>query len=123
MKADAEGEGTSIPLPSFDIAATMYHASMDALRLGATFDLAILAETQRHLDRLARDHEYAKTLLVPDGSRLIFNSQEKLQGLNRLSIEMDDLLRAVAREQSAEIARLGQPLLDYCRRTIEFSTA
>lgn len=122
VKADAESDGTDIPLPSFDIAATMYHASMDALRVGAIFDLAILAETQRHLDALARDHEYAKTLLVPDGSRQIFNTQEKLRGLNRLSIEMDDLMRAVAKEQNAALTLYNVPSLDECRRALAYAS-
>lgn len=122
VKADAENDGTDIPLPSFDIAATMYHASMDALRVGAIFDLAILAETQRHLDALARDHEYAKTLLVPDGSRRIFNTQEKLRGLNRLSMEMDDLMRAVAKEQSAGLSLYSSTSLDECRRALAYAS-
>ena len=122
VRADAESEGTDIPLPSFDIAATMYHASMDALRIGAIYDLAILAEAQRHLDMLACNHEYAKNLLVPDGSRRIFNTQEKLIGLNRLSVEMDNLMRAVAKEQSAALATYNEPSLVECRRTLEYAS-
>lgn len=122
VKADAENDGMDIPLPSFDIAATMYHSSMDALRIGAIFELAILAETQRHLDQLARNHEYAKTLLVPDGSRRIFNTPEKLRGLNQLSIEMNELMRAVAKEQSSALTRYNEPSLDECRQTLAFAT-
>ena len=122
VKADAESDGMDIPLPSFDIAATMYHASLDALRIGAIFDLAILAETQRHLDALACNHDYAKTLLVPDGSRSIFDTQEKLRGLNRLSIEIDDLMRAVAMEQNAALAVYNDPPLSECRRTLEYAS-
>ncbi|MCE9568965.1 MAG: hypothetical protein K8R10_02985 [Rhodocyclales bacterium] len=122
VKADAESDGTDIPLPSFDIAATMYHASQAALRIGAIFDLAILAETQRHLDALARDHDHAKTLFVPDGSRRIFDTPEKLRGLNRLSIEMDDLMRAVAKEQNAALAIYKDPSLDECRQTLAYAS-
>jgi hypothetical protein len=117
VKADAESEGASISLPSFDIAATMYHASIDALRMGAVFDLAILAETQRHLDYLARNHAFAKTLVVPDGSRIIFNTPEKLKGLNQLSVEMDDLLRAVANEHSG-LMQASALALDICRQRL-----
>lgn len=97
VKADAD---LDIQLPSFDIAATMYHADLNALRMGQYFDLAVLAETQRFLDVLARDHEHAKTLKVPDGSRAIFDTNEKLQGLVSLSIEMDELLSNVYRENA-----------------------
>ena len=121
VKADAESEGTTISLPSFDIAATMYHASIDALRIGGRFDLAILAETQRHLDYLARNHAVAKTLLVPDGSRIIFNTPEKLQGLNQLSTEMDELLRAVAKEHGG-LLQVSAPTLDSCRQTLAFAS-
>jgi hypothetical protein len=52
VKADAIEEGTAIAFPSFDIAATMYHADMQALKIGYLYELRILAETQRHLDYL-----------------------------------------------------------------------
>jgi hypothetical protein len=97
VKADSERD---ITLPSFDIAATMYHAEMSALQLGQFFDLAVLAETQRFLDVLACDHAMAKTLLVPDGSRAIFDTDEKLRGLVRLSHDMDELLSNVYQENT-----------------------
>lgn len=95
VKADSDRKVT---LPSFDIASVMYHANMDALRLGRYHELAILAETQRHLDLLACNHALAQTLYVPDGSRLIFDTAEKLHGLNELSRDMDELLSAVHAE-------------------------
>jgi len=99
VKSDAESEGTSVALPSFDIASVMYHANAAALQRGQINELAILTETQRHLDYLATNHEAAQKLLIPDGSRLIFDTQKKLRGLNALSVEMDDLLGEVAKEQ------------------------
>jgi hypothetical protein len=103
VKSDAVDEGTDIALPSFDIAATMYHGNVAALGAGAINELGILAETQRHLDALARNHALAKTLLVPDGSRAIFDTTEKLKALNKLSVEMDDLASEVAKEQNAAL--------------------
>lgn len=116
VKAEAEGDGMEIGLPSFDIAAIMYHADLTALRAGSTYELAILAETQRHLDALACDHDYAKTFMVPDGSRQIFNTSSKLIGLNRLSTEMDALIRQVAKEQSFELSLYANPSLAESRR-------
>lgn len=111
VKAEAEENGDNISLPSFDIAATMYHADLGALLIGCIHELAILAETQRHLDALACNHTYAKTLLVPDGSRAIFNTADKLVGLNKLSTEMDNLLREVAKEQNRKLATVVEPSL------------
>ncbi len=118
VKADAESEKTEISLASFDIASTMYHADMNALRLGSVYELRILAETQRHLDYLACHHEYAKTLMVPDGSRRIFDTNAKLAGLNQLSIEMDDLAKQVAKEQRPAFSH-GELTLSESRSAIE----
>jgi len=73
---------------------------MVALRNAQVFELAILSETQRHLDALSFNPAYANTLLVPDGSRAIFDTDEKWQGLLRLSKEMDDLLSNVFAENA-----------------------
>ncbi|WP_310542514.1 hypothetical protein [Phenylobacterium sp.] len=100
VKNDAQEEGTVIDLPSFDIAATMYHANLQQLSTNQYYELGVLAETQRHLDFLATNHDEARKLYVPDGSRKIFDSSDKLRGLNALSTEMDDLMTEVAKEQA-----------------------
>lgn len=97
IKADADRD---IALPSFDLAGIMFHADMTALRNGYWYELAILAETQRHLDYLYHHPDYAKLLLVPDGTRLIFDSPAKFSALLTLSCEVDRLLEAVANENS-----------------------
>lgn len=94
-KADSDRD---ISLPSFDIAAIMFHANQAALRVGAVHELAILAETQRHLDYLYSHREEAARLDVPDGTRKIFDTEAKFQGLLSLSCEMDELFKAVAAE-------------------------
>ena len=99
VKADAVEEGSKIPLPSFDIAAAMWHADLTALAAGSVYELAIVAEATRHLDHLARNTAFAKTLMVPDGSRPIFNTPEKVEALIQLSLEMDDLALQIGREQ------------------------
>lgn len=106
VKADAIEEGAKIPLPSFDIASVMWHADLRALAAGSVYELAIVAESVRHLDYLARNAAHAKTLLVPDGSRPIFNTVEKLEALIQLSLEMDDLALQVAREQQRALQQL-----------------
>lgn len=101
VKADSDRD---IGLSSYDIAAIMYHADMNALRLGQYSDLTVLAETQRHLDALYADQASAKKLWVPDGSRVIFDAEEKLNWLLRLSLELDELLENVYQENFPHLA-------------------
>lgn len=100
IKADSDRD---IQLSSYDIAAIMYHADMNTLRLGQFSDLAVLAEAQRHLDVLYRDPATANRLWVPDGTRPIFDSPEKRDWLGRLSFELDELLKNVYRENYPSI--------------------
>lgn len=120
VKADAEEDGTVIRLSSFDIAAIMYHADKNALTIGYQHELSILAETQKHLDYLYRNQEYAKTLSVPDGSRLIFDQPEKFAALLLLSAQMDNLLQEVAQENSIAIARSENSFLSQSREAIQY---
>ncbi len=99
VKADAIDEGAKIPLPSFDIASAMWHSDLGALAAGSVYELAIVAEATRYLDYLARNTAHARTLMVPDGSRPIFNTPEKVEALIQLSLEMDDLALQIGREQ------------------------
>ncbi|GLS29427.1 hypothetical protein SAMN04488498_11223 [Mesorhizobium albiziae] len=118
VKNDAIEDGKTIKLPSFDIAAIMYHANQAVLRTGVFYELAVLAETQRFLDQLWHNKEFARTLDVPDGSRRIFDNEGKFDGLLTLSSEMDDLAREVAREQN-EALRYQQSIpLEESRKAI-----
>lgn len=98
VKADSDRD---IQLSSFDIASIMYHADMNALRVGQFTDLTVLAETQRHLDALWNDPAGAEKLVVPDGSRRIFDAPEKRAWLGLLSAEIDELLSNVYGETAA----------------------
>jgi hypothetical protein len=104
VKADAVEEGSQIDFPSFDIAATMYHADQKALRLGSFYELTILAETQRFLDHLYHNPSIAKSLRTPDDSRVVFDTEEKYVGMQKLSVEVDNLLREVTKEQRPYLA-------------------
>ncbi|WP_445219602.1 hypothetical protein ACKWRH_05270 [Bradyrhizobium sp. Pa8] len=103
VKADAFEEGTKINFPSFDIAAAMYHADQSAFTIGYMYELRILTEVQRHLDYMYHNPEWAKTLRVPDNSRVIFDTQEKYEGMQALSLEIDDLLKNVVKEQKPQL--------------------
>jgi len=118
VKNDACEEGKIIAFPSFDIAATMYHADIGALSNGKFYELAILAETQRFLDELYHNPDKAKSLMLPDGSRKIFDTEPKYSGLKTLSIEMDDLAREVAKEQDFALGLFSEPSLSDSRATL-----
>lgn len=119
VKYELDEEGGVVDFPSFDIAATMYHADIASLKLGATYELAILAETQRFLSYLAANESAAKALMVPDGSRLIFDRQSKLEGLSQLAVEMEDLAKEVAREQKPLLG--ANPALHLAREELNKS--
>jgi hypothetical protein len=101
IKADAEEDGKSINLSSFDITSIMYHCDVSRLQKGYFHELAILSETQYWLDYLWSNYDYAKTLFVPDETRKIFDNDEKRNDLLKLSLEIDDLLKEVAKELNA----------------------
>lgn len=117
IRCDAEADGTEINLPSFDIAGLMYHADRTKLIVGAVYELAILAETQRWLDYLYNNRAYAETLRTPDGTRCIIDSPAKFDGLTRLSSEFDELLREVAKEQASWLG--PNPNLEACRGVLQ----
>lgn len=118
VKNDATEDGKTIVFPSFDIASTLYHCDLAGLRAGAYYELAILAETQRFLDELYHNPEKAKSLWVPDGSRRIFDTDQKYAGLRTLSMEMDDLAKEVAKEQSVLLKHGGDVSLGDSRRIL-----
>jgi hypothetical protein len=99
VKNDADNETSAAKLPSFDIAALLYHADQAALTYGYTYELAILQETQRFLDWCYCNQSASKLLRTPDGSRFILDTEAKMSGLLTISSEMDKLAAAVAKEQ------------------------
>lgn len=65
---------------------------------------------------VARALGYAESLKTPDGTRCIIDSQAKFDGLTRLSSELDDLLREVAKEQAPWLG--SDPSLEACRSVL-----
>ena len=111
------GNASRIDGLSYEIAAILYHADAAARRTGYLYELGILAEAQRYLDWLYHNQVEAQKLTVPDGSRKIFDSADKLSGLTSLSVEMDELMREVGKEQSP-LLRSGTPTLDASRAAV-----
>ncbi len=119
VKADYEESGREIALSSYDIASIMYHADQTALQLGMIYELAILSETQRYLDFLTLNEEYAKNLIVPNGTRRIFDEPEKFTGLRRLSIKFDELIKLVAEENTSPYASRKADTLENSRDIVK----
>lgn len=99
VKNDADSQATAAKLPSFDIAALLYHADETRLRAGYVNELYILLEAQRFFDWCYRNPSQAATLMTPDGLRSVLDSKDKMDGLLAISSELDDLAKQVAREQ------------------------
>ncbi|MGX4918629.1 hypothetical protein [Enterobacter asburiae] len=59
-----------------------------------------LSETQRWLDWLWHNFDEAKKLEVPDGTRKIFDTDEKRDELLKLSLQVDTILTAVHNEMN-----------------------
>lgn len=125
VKNDAEDEAGAAKLPSFDIAALLYHADQSALLAGYTHELTILRETQRFFDWCYRNKDTAKLLKTPDGSRCILDTTAKLDGLTTLTFELDSLAKEVAREQLAGrvLGDLTLPQIDSALRTAYIPSA
>ncbi|WP_241496212.1 hypothetical protein [Pseudomonas syringae] len=121
MKAELEAEGRSVNLSSFDLGSIMYHANMDKLAAGFIYELAIMAETQRHLDYLWTYKDEARRLRVPDDSRFIFDSESKFDGLLTISSALDDLLRRVGQEQDYGLRFQEKPGLQDSRDAVSRS--
>lgn len=118
VKADAEADGRAIDLSSYDIAGLLYHADLNVLRAGLVNELVILAEAQRHLDWCYRNQAASTALTAPDGSRAILDTPERIEGLFRLSVRLDELAKEVAKEQSLALRVVGTPTLDDARRVL-----
>jgi hypothetical protein len=97
VKNDADDEDC-MKLPSFDIAALMYHAERDWLRGCALNELHVLVETRRFLAWCANNPIQAAQFKTPDGLRTVLNTADKATGVQALSREMDALSFEVAKE-------------------------
>ncbi|WP_455947961.1 hypothetical protein [Lelliottia jeotgali] len=109
VKADANEDHESIKLSSYDIAGLMYHADRSILRAGLVTELAILAETQRHLEYLVSNESHAESLRTPDNTRCIIDSPRKFSDLRDLSHEITRLMDKVSREQPEALHLIGTP--------------
>lgn len=84
-------------LSSYDLAAIGYHMNRD-LELPTYMRLGLVEKTRSHLSLLLGAKEYRESLYVPDGSRKIFDSEEKAGALEILAKECEDLASSIFKE-------------------------
>ncbi len=84
-------------LSSYDLAAIGYHMDKD-LNLPSYMRLGLVEKTRSHLSLLLGAKEYRKSLYVPDGSRKIFDAEEKTDALDILAKEYEDLASSIFKE-------------------------
>jgi hypothetical protein len=91
-------------LTSYDVAGIAY-AMQGQLECSKYLPLTLLENLRAHLLLLIYLEDNRNSLMVPDGTRKIFDSEAKIEALNILSRELDDLamstLKAIAPFQSA----------------------
>lgn len=96
-------------LTSYDIAGIAYAMDRD-LACSKNLPLVLLENLRSKLLVLAYLDEPRNSLLVPDGTRKIFNSDEKVEALKILYAEVNDLAesiqRAIAPNQTTYDARI-----------------
>ena len=84
-------------LSSYDLAAIAFHMNAD-LNVPQYMRLSLVEKTRVHLSLLNSAKTYRDTLDVPDGSRKIFNTDEKAGALEVLTSEITDLANAIYKE-------------------------
>ncbi len=84
-------------LSSYDLAAIGYEMK-DQLYTPAYMKLGLVAKISSHLEMLLAMKDYRSSLYVPDESRKIFNSLEKVAALEVLNKEFSDLTQSIFSE-------------------------
>lgn len=86
-------------LSSYDLAAIAFHMN-ENLSAPKYMRLSLVEKTRAHLDLLNTNKMYRESLYVPDGSRKIFDNEDKTKALDILANEISDLALAIYKELS-----------------------
>lgn len=81
-------------LSSYDITAIAY-AMNEQLSCPSYMSLALVERLRTHLSLLLASEAIRDQVMVPDGSRKVFNEEVKLEALQILYSEVDDLAKAI----------------------------
>lgn len=99
----------TIGLSSYDIAAIAWHMADQNLVVPYGVDLLLVERVRGHLKLLLDVPAYRAMLLVPDGSRPIFDKPDKADALADLYKEVEQLSVDLAREINPIAERAGLP--------------
>lgn len=88
---------TAKSLSSYDLASIAYHMGIE-LYLSYDIRLGLVERTRAYLLSLSTNSIYRNSLMVPDGSRKIFNSDSKSKALEILLSEVTDLAESIAKD-------------------------
>lgn len=81
----------AIELSSYDIAAIAWHMTQAELSVPFYVDLLLVERARLHLSFVVNNEWYSSGLLVPDGSRKIFDVPSKLEAASSLYSELERL--------------------------------
>lgn len=81
-------------LSSYDLTALAYDMN-DKLSYPSYMSLALVESLRAHLSQLVSSEILRDLIWVPDGSRKVFNEESKLEALQIISNEVDDLAKAI----------------------------
>jgi len=98
-----------IDLSTYDIAAIAWHMTDQELVVPFGVDLLLVERMRAHLKFLLDVPAYRDTLLVPDGSRRIFDKPEKTGALADFYREVEQLSADLAREINPLAVYAGLP--------------
>ena len=86
-------------LSSYDLSGIGYHMGQ-ALNASEYLRLGLVEACRVYLNLLMENKEYRESILVPDDTRIIFDQGAKLDALEILSKEMEDLAFSIFKELS-----------------------
>ncbi|NUU35124.1 hypothetical protein [Pseudomonas sp. C2B4] len=91
---DDERKALAKGLNSFDLSAIAYDMR-EELEMPAYLRLGALEKLREHLWRLVVNSELRDNLIVPDGTRKVFDNESKVPALAALYLECEDLAKSV----------------------------
>lgn len=98
LKNLKKDSANKIDLSSYDIASLVWHFQDIGLNTPYYRELSLVAHAQHYLHALVDNPQITQSLDVPDKSRKVIDTPERLLALHRLSTEVDQLALDIAQE-------------------------
>lgn len=103
-------KGKAKKLSSYDLAGIAYHMN-DQLNVPYYLSLTLVEQTRIHLNSLSDNVDYRRGLKVPDDTRFIFDDDEKIDALEILAKEVEDLALSIFKELRPSAERYDSSLI------------